>query len=748
MQKKLIPALCIILLSLPFSCSELILPKNLDIHGTMDISIKVLADNWGNSVVKVLRKIFSGNSGEDDTIDYETEVYDVNYNQTEQTFLISIHSEITNYLNPSEYFKETGEFLYQRDSSELFNISHEIDLGDLKKQELSVSKIVSVPSIPDGSLSPPISYPFSENMPLGIDGFLHASIAKGDMEIIIEPLDGSTVLNNSRVDVTYSNISISQNRIFYDGLSYSGPSNRISLDGQDINNETIKIDGTVNIKSKSGGDIALISGALKLNITIIMNIQKLNEVDWDFLSIKDILNGHQIDPVSLENVAQNVNYILYDEKNIGLTFEFEDIIDGLEMSVESDALRIEQEFQYLVKDEALKFANKNAGMLWLNDAYSPVSGYPPFTTNTVPTESLDFELVLQPKNGGNVLHIKPDEGINTDKPLKINGKAEFFQNWTKAQINLDKIIKAAPNSTGVYTRSIPSEGNDPIDLSVLKDYISGFSYEDIRAEMHINGPNEAVNNADVEEDPILYFYAEHWKEDPIMSDIVPIYERGPLVLEQTRVSLNNSDFDARGSYKKRALPPNGKPFDFARIMNSESKHLIFNYELSLPDTLTVTHDAFLNGDTVMDSKITVTIYIMIPMKLRVMGDGPGIIRFPDMFGDMEDLFGRSDVNGDSIFNSLDMDYLRFSIDFTGSFFSGGKLFIEKTGKERLFRNGIGLNGTKIVLNISGADFETIKNNLISPDFRLIFESPNSAINVPRNIGLSNIKFETRGKLEL
>jgi hypothetical protein len=742
MRKRLISALFIILFSLPFSCSELVLPKNIDINATMELPIRVVADNWGNSFAKAMKKSFTRTLDRPDMNDLYAEVYDVNYGQSGQTFLISIQTEIANNLNPAVYLEGAGRLLYGTGTTDPFNISYELDLEFLKEQQLSASEIISVSSIPDGTLLPPITYSFSGNMPLGIDGFLHASIAKGDMEIIIDLLDGNTVLTNSMVDITYSNISINQDKISYDGLTYSGSSNKFSLDGRDINNETIKIGGTAYIKSKSGGSIVLSSGGLNLNITIKMNMQKLKEVDWNFSRIADQLNNQQIKPVSLDDVSPYVNYMLYDEKSVGLLFEFEEIIDGLAMSVKSNALGIMPDFQELKKGGEIIYANENAGTLWLGGSTPNIINYPLFIAQSMPTGEFDFKLELSPKGGGNVLHIEPAEGITPDV-MKINGKAEFFQNWKEAQLNLDKIINASPNAPGTYMKTIPSE-DAPIDFSLLSSYMSGFIFDGIQSEIHLNGPNGVIDNMDIE--PSLSLWAEYW-QDNSTRETVSIYDDEKLTLEEKPVSLDARDFDANGSYKKNTLPPNGKPFEFSKIMNAQPKNLIFNYVLKLPPTLTVTHDIFEKENDSADHKIIATILILFPLNLMVADNGPGIIRFPDMFADKKDLFGRNNIEEDSIFTSLNMDYLKLVVGLTGSFFNGGKLFIEEEGKELLFRNGIVLNGNKIAINITDADFTIIKNNLISPDFRLIFERPGFMLKVPRNIRLTNIKFEARDKIE-
>jgi hypothetical protein len=746
MRKKLIPAL-IILLSLPLSCSELILPKNVNVHGTVDLSIKIMADNWGTAVAKILKEAFIGNADKIEMIDFDADVFDVNYGQEEQTFLISIHSEITNHLNPAEYLKDAAAFLYHVGTSDEFDISYNIDTGFLEEQDLTVlNQTISVVPVPVDINVPAISLSKTLSLEHLSDGFLHASIEDGNMNIVVKLLDVDTALDSSLYEITYKNISVTQApKDSYNGLSCPiGSLHSTLLHGQDINSGEINLDGSVEITIKAGATAGLSSDELTLSIIVKMEINKLEEVDWDFTKIQNELNGHQIDPVSLANVTPYVNYIDYEAGGIGLQFKFTKMIDGLAMSVVSEALGIEENFQELKQDVNIIYANDNPGTLWLNGPTPPM-GHVPFSSTAV--DRFDFFLMLKPSGGNaNVLHIEPLDGI-VPGDLGIEGTAEFFQDWREAQINLDKIIKAAPDSiaTGFYEKRIPSVDNDPIDLSVLTDYITGFSFGDIRSDLHVNGPEGVVVN--MEDIPTLALWADYWNDPHEDHPPMSIYNEGALTMDKHSVSLTASDFNANGSYTKRDLPPNGIPFNFTDILEAQPKNLVFSYRVSLPHTLTVTHDLFLEESTIIDSKITVTILIMLPLKLTVKGSGPGMITFPDMFDGGKDLFGRDSLEEDSVFNSFDIDYLRFSVDFTGTFFRGGKLFIEKAGKEKLFPSGITLDGRKFELKVTGADFETIKNNLIDPDLRLIFANPGSMLNVPRNIGLTNIKVEARGKFD-
>jgi hypothetical protein len=326
-----------------------------------------------------------------------------------------------------------------------------------------------------------------------------------------------------------------------------------------------------------------------------------------------------------------------------------------------------------------------------------------------------------------------------------------------------EIIKASPNPdvTGEFKGSIPNQDREsqdpvspPLNLSVLAKYIEGFTFKDAEAIIHVRGPNSVMDGIREAENPQLYFAAVYWGDDETDKQEKPIYPKRPLILERDPLLLDEGDFDANGSYNKKNLPENRNAFDFSDeflgVMNDHPKRLYFDYEFSLPEILTVTPDDFEDNSTTLDnkigSKITTTIMIMLPLALKVAEPGPGIIKVPEMFKeDAVDLFGREEDDEESIFDSIEIDHLKLSIDLIESFFNGGKLFLEQEPK--LFPDGISLSGKKMVLYISGENYEIVKNNLIPPEFRVVFEKSDADITVPRHIGLDNIKFEAKGKYE-
>jgi hypothetical protein len=771
LRKKLIPVICLILAVLPFSFTDCALP-NVEVKASIGLPIRIAANDWGKAVANTLQKAFYNKEIDpgEEALEFSAEVYDVNYaDLEEQTFLIHLHSEMSDSLDPSDYLEKI-EFLKRRDgnSDDNYKIDSTIDPSLLQKITLPV--IQSYAPYLGGSGPILFNVPPSE-IPLGVDeGFLRAKIAEGSITIDMELYNGSTStppLAESSYNPTY-NIRLEQDTIQkdvpYEGLSCDiGP-----LNGQFINHNDINVGGNISLQLTG---VPFSSALLIAELSITINVEKIESLDW---LIDKIIP--QIKPVSFEKVTPYVNHIVYEEGEIGVQFDFEETIDGIEMALECEALELEGDvFQQLVKNTPVKFSNNRHGTLWLNycrpddDPEGPEGPeeYDPLPFMSEPLEEkgneLDFKLVLQ-GNRGSVLHIE-----NPEAPLRIKGTAVFFhQNWERAQLNMIAIIKAAPDEdTGKYMGSIPNKkDNDPLNLSVLTKYIEGFTFTaDTIARMHVRGPSGVIeNNQGRDERPTLKFGAEFLWDDPTNKPPKEDIYSGKLELKKEEILIPSSDLNIEKinedriykTYTKKTLPSADISFDispgFLKVMNHHPQKLYFNYDLGLPDVLTVYPEDF-DDDGTLQKHITTTIMIMLHLKLFVAGPGPGIIKVPELFKESpDDLFGRESLEEESIFDSIEIDHLKLSIDFIEPFFEGGVLYLEQEGnRKKIFPNGIKLDGIKTVIYISRDENpeinEIIKDNLIAPEFRVVFEEKDKTITVPRNIGLDNIKLEVKGKYE-
>jgi len=92
-----------------YSCSELILPKQVRVKGTVNLPIRAGAANLNEILKEELEKAFPADANEDGqkSIEDIIQVHNVNYpGQTVQTFFIYLPFEMTEDLNPNSFLKE------------------------------------------------------------------------------------------------------------------------------------------------------------------------------------------------------------------------------------------------------------------------------------------------------------------------------------------------------------------------------------------------------------------------------------------------------------------------------------------------------------------------------------------------------------------------------------------------------------------------------------------------------------------
>jgi len=732
MQKKILTLIIFVSLVF-FSCWDFSLPNKieLEVEGSVDLPVRITASDWGSILTKTLKRAFSGSM--EDVIGVE--VYNVNYGQDVQAFCVYFPIKISDSLNPKDYLDG-------------------IDLTQ-GSPALKIDKEVEVPSFGDFTIECPVNFPlltllpsgtstvnYPEGIPFSIskefqlesfvsNAFLHAVIEKGSFDINLDLSGGDVILAEDEFTKTYD-IVINQepdtNSLGssltspYRGLSYINSSSDLQpLNNQDINKKSIKINGTVTLRSKTGNFTVTKkpegNDILAGNLKIKMNISEYKELDLDFNKVSVKIDNPE--PVSLVDAANYLNWIRFPqsaddgngetEPGIGININFKDsskeIIDGLAMSIECDAL----EFSPAVK-------SLNAG----NNVFGNTK---PVELNLGKNKTLQFKFKLLPSGDNeDILHLA---NLKTGKPLKIQGEAKLFQHWMEAEVNIGD----------AFEEQFPDVGEKPIDLSLLDDYFKGFKFNNVEAAAYFSGP-----------DNIFKKIKPSLKIEVLSTAInTTVMDEGSITFEKNQIVI--ADYlDAKGAYKEKELPPNGKnPINFVDVLNSlpRPKDMVFHYIINVSDTKTITITPDMFDDNNEPHDIFVTIMLLIRLDLTA-GDDGGQMMFPDMFNkDQKDLLGRKTLEENSKFTSLNVDYINFTVDFTSQFFTGGKLFIEKD-KPILFPDGIPLNGSKISLNIRNKELDLIRNKLIPPDFRLEFK-PGGKIIIPKNIGVTSVKIEAKGK---
>jgi len=779
---KMKSALLMFIISVFFafhSCLDYSLPDQIElgIEGTIDLPLKISTGNWGSLLIDPLENAFSG--GFPDGIGVK--IYSVDYGQDVQAFCVNIPIEISTSLSPDDYMKDIDNLINTdtawkiEESFEVPSLGFTIDCPVSFTLPSITPNGTSIVSYPEG-----ISFSISKVLNLGSESsvnpyFLHALIEEGVFNIKLELSEGDVTLAEGYTK-TY-NIEIKQDTDDtsspgspYAGLAYSNSSQVLKpLDTQNINKNDVKVSGKVILKSenenfsvtkKPGGN-----NELKGKLIITMDIKKFAVLDIDWSKTSIFNKPITPDPVSLADIAEYLNWIEFDKcddtnqepkKGIGINMSFTEIIGGLEMNIKCPELSINATKPLKLKGEGNNvFGNGEA----LTGAKRLQLDKPKTVTD------LHFNITLRPAGNNTVLHIPNLDLTKLDNgKKKINGEAKLFYNWEKAQVKITEVLQGSNNgvSGGAFTGTFPDieQDEEPINLALLDGFIDGLNImeSDIKASAYLSGPNQTINNNDVLQqfNPKVLITAEYsGAHSP-----VTIINKDPITLMDKQIDIANDDYyinthvDKNGNkiktYKRNELPPGGNDFkkEFVNIINDRPSDLVFHYEVKLPETIDVTREMFFNNkEESVPHNILVNIILLMHMRLTAGADG-GRIMYPGTFDEDHDLFGRESADEDSIFTSLNVDYINLSVDLPGSFFTGGYLFIEKSDAEhtpKLFPQGISLSGRKISRQITQVDFDTIRRNYpIVPDFWLKF-APGEAITIPKNIGITSVKIEAKGK---
>jgi len=749
MKKRLAILLFIIPAFLVFhSCLDYSLPEQLavEVEGSLDLPVNIKTSSWGSSLAKVFKKMFSGD--EEDTTGgdatdkdngIKVEVYDVNYGQSAQAFFVSIPIPISNSLNPKDYLKQIEKYLsWGTDDDETWEIN--VPPVEIPSFKFELGTTSSIPSGESGPIPiTDISFRLEDE---GIsDDFLHAKINKGSLTISLSAegapqpeLKKYEITIEQDADDTYLGFSASDKKITQDDPS---------LEGKEINgSKPINISGNIWVTNPGP--------SLEGKLTITMKIDEFKVLHWKMVSRPLPPN-----PLSLSEAAgvlKNITFKKCDNdirSGVGININFKDssekIINGLAMTVKCDALGINH-VAVPLQIENNVFGNGHEQQLNLGN-------------NPGEYSSLDFEIILLPSYTEHpdvieISDVKPGETLN------IKGDAELFQNWDSAVVDIDAALNATrgdaiPGKENFFFEGkFPNtaEGEDPINLSLFDEYLNlkNFSFKRIEAAAYLSGPNDAIETFS----PKLTIMAQYETDSP--PD--PIFNNYDIKLEKKSLNIEKYLDNNKRSYSKEHLPddlPGLMSFQFMKILNDRPDDLVFQYKIDLPPTITVYSYMFADDNKSVDNSILATIMLLMHLELTA-GPGGGEISYPEMFSDEpRDLFGRGSLDEDSMFTSLNVGYIGFSIDFASAFFTNGSLFIEKEAIDKdgyhfdpvLFPTGIPLNGRRINVNITNDHFAAIRKYYIIPDFKLVFDE-GGTITIPRNIGVTSIKIEGKGKSSL
>ena len=545
----------------------------------------------------------------------------------------------------------------------------------------------------------------------------------------------------------------------YNGLTYdlANPnatawnivSSTTSMQGKHLNPEDIKIltatgpqQSKIIITPPAGASFMLSdndasSGNIDIDIDITMNIDKLAKVHWN---MKDAIPNPNIPPIDLTGASQFVKTIWFDpydkdtngtllsgvELNLNFTsFPLQDFV--MELTCRDPNFKLEpihQDSELEVGDNI--YRNKLRTELKLKD-------------NAGNPKKLEFDVDLKPKNGP-VVEI---ENLTPGVPLAIDGKVTFTQQWSEAEVDIKEALQESGKDTGIFGGSFPKAGDPPVDLSSMGKYLDGFTFSGIEAKLFLQGPKGLMEAME----PTLTFQASY-KDKNNTTQEVDLLELGEVELKhhvyETLPPLPPKNAEDKLVYENAALPPDGIELsdEFGDLLGGNPKDLSFEYNMGLPPFIIVTPETFGTVDNSgSDSGIHARVLILMPLILEVKADQGAKLDLKEMFktegnaNTKADLFGRKKDSKTgkpegSIFNDVDINSLKMSLEFDAELFSGGVLKIDEA--DNLFANGIPLSGKTINLVAGGPEMKIIQENMIYPHVRIEFLK-GAKLKIPRNL---------------
>jgi len=444
-----------------------------------------------------------------------------------------------------------------------------------------------------------------------------------------------------------------------------------------------------------------------------------------------------INPVFLDNIAKYVKQINFkkcDEtivngkvvSGIGLNFYLDKVVNGLEMIIECD------ELHFSSQPKLLKPGNNIFGNT--EDFILALAGYED------KSKKLEFTMRVQsasPNPPGYLI-----DGLTTGSMVTVmEGKVEFFQNWTEATIDMETAVKASRSNENFIGTFPSSTGNGGFNMSELGDYLDGdFTFDGLETKIYMNNPVSFKMRLAL--DPQ---YTGKESVEPLYDDEFGVDDE-PFAL---------SDYLKDGNYVYEHLP--GIDDDDVSvndnavidIFNKMPENLYFEYRLRFTESdLKVTPDMF--NDSGEQSKIDMALMIMLPFRLVAINDR-SVVTFPGMFGESDDLFGRDEIDeSDDFFESVKIKKIRMTVDFLYPIFSGGRLFIDgdkNTNPLLFYPNGIKMSKKKMIMDFTNSQMEVIQNHFIKPNLWIKLDEGDT-VTIPKKMGVVNVKIQMKGSVEV
>jgi len=574
-----------------------------------------------------------------------------------------------------------------------------------------------------------------DDIDLGLGGqdFLHAEISVGtfafNMNIPTDKSAGLTWIEG--IDVA-AVVDLFQDKITVDSGTYIGLSDQsnplapwtytysstpASLNGIHMNYNPIEIvNSDITVNQTVGKKVSFMlsnedldAGTMTISLTPVLKIEEFATIDFILDAFAADLPDNEI---SLADVKDYLKSIHFDE--LGFEIEFGQVdINNLKIEINVVGLYDENnnacspiKSGEITANDTLKVVYENVNLVMAN--LDPIN----------PNLTLSFNLLHN-----DMLISDADKMTLTNFELKDEIKFEILSvtpvlEWTEALVNLEGMdVKG----------SFPEEGGKPIDLSAFSDYLKGFTFDGIQANVYINGPSIFFDILDLDDIKMTASYSGG-----------PAGGKDLLVRTGTFASAPKPNINKDGTGKYSGpLPTGGIKLLLEDVLNAMPDDLIINYDAGGEFTINKTSLDAYNGT---DNKLNVSIIMVLPLSLRAQAGAK--INFNDMFSD-GDILGRdgSDSSMSEFIGYINELFLE--VEFSDNILSGGTLYIinDVAENDKNYEWKFSMSSKKMTIPIKGSMFDYVNNTVpyIPKEIGVRFNNAVD-INIPDDLKILNLKF--------
>jgi len=555
---------------------------------------------------------------------------------------------------------------------------------------------------------------------IGFDNnFLHAQIETGTIEfMIVFPSDFEDEnatwikLDNNLTSIIY----MLQDETNLEGENWKGISGATGNAGNPAeywlyskgnNNLSDKHINSGNITIGNNSKIVITGGKIDFNLSddvvdkVPVKVKPSLQIDkFSLLHMKadDLLNVPQIDPVSLGEAAKYLKSIDFEKAGVKLKFGEIDI-NGLQIMIHEPTLGINPSKtpKDIESGGEAEFVRNNFTLDIQDSGGNPL------------IDELKFEIELTHKgNNQNYFEISDLNVSQGSIKFEIEYESFFKDHWTSAVVNMSQMDQ---------------EDSFSIDsLSQIGNYLNGFSFNDIKSYLYIDGPDSFF-----EMDPDISF--------KVFYGAVP----GPDLFfdefhlrKMTVPNLTGENFSGN--------LPEGTPVNFKQILNDQPEELKIEYAVKLGE-LTITPKTLEDLTNPDGSSVDVAVIIILPMSIKANPGGATFAIPAGIFGD-GDIFGRTGAEGEFSITDI-IKKLTLRIGLSSSVFSGGEIYMREAGEtpgNELLR--FDLSGKTMKIPITGKMLDEINKKIPYEinDMGIRFNGGSTLI-IPSDLGVLNIAFD-------